>query len=474
MHPFANRVSFLILFLLPAITWSAENVSAPEPSVVFLNVDPSEQTPEENSIIQLYEYIASAPPRIAIQWPGKIPEKTVCEINSVPCSFEKPIELKLGAGQRRNFEFALRYGEASHPKKTTIKLQIADIVVQGSSRLKSNILMTVNGALLMLSPEGEILFFRKNIKESIDFKGFKADGKIFYSYLQSERGFLGIHQEGIRVILDDHFNVVEKLPWPAVDGHDFVSLGRNHHIRTEYSIADLPAKQCILEQQVIETVDGKEVAKFSVKDYLVAHHADWSMTNRITYKGRTCYQALHLNSIQVIDPSHWLLGLGTSVVMFNKVTGLVDWILGDPFDEFFYQKHDFAMKSLGLTHTPIWNPETGILALFANWTFSKDDGARLNFFKLNPLKRTIEKIDTIPLGISAYHSGGIEMFGEHISIAPGAVADQSQIRTFDYAEMDRGETTPHFTIKFKVSPPVYIYRAYRFGVMTNALALESR
>jgi hypothetical protein len=460
MRPSANKYLWIVV-CLPIFFTGRQGFSQ---EIRFQGIDEKYIRRQSEQEIQLLEYKASTPPKVLVSAAETTSDLSKCTLNDKPVTFGEPIELRILPGQREDFIFVLKCSavEGQPDKTVTIRSFDADVPsyqVNGRSDLAQDILLTVGGALMIFSPQGDLLFFRREPQEAVDFKAHLVGEKILYSYMRIERSHFQVHSEGKRVLLDENLNFMRELPW-TTDLHDFLWLGPNHFIHFEYDIVERKGNlKCVLRNRAIETKNGKAVREFSTMRLTESGYTN-QVAYRAPYKGRLCLRHFHLNSIQIVDSKTWLLGLGNLVLLYDLEKKQPVWSLGGAEDDFLTVKAHEMMAMTRLIHTPVWDASHQQLTFYSNTfpdTSDHSSSVAAVELKLNIKDKLIAKVTTFPIGkMKASNSGGLVRDGDVVSVSAA-----SENRDFDFVEVQKGKPAPSMTIKFKSKEPLYIYRVYR-------------
>lgn len=445
---------------------SAEELNA-KAELKFVNINSANVVSKNRESVQLYEYNDQKKVAAVITWSPKRPDQEICKLNGVKCNPLEPITLDANLVADRAFTFELVYGETASPIKTQIHMfdpQLRGYMTTGESKIEKNLITTANGALLVFSPKGRLIFYRREQKDAIDFKAIQMGSEIGYVYLRS-KVFHPFGLEGDRVFLDSHFQEISVLKG-NFDGHDFIYLGKNHYIGIEYVAKSLKSAGCLIDSKVIEMQGSHPVRTFSGADFNLRGFFS-TFTAKMQHGGQNCVASAHVNSVQRVSESKWLLSLGDSVVMYDFKKNAPVWIFGGSSDQFYpIEGDDINTSILGLIHSAEWSESTQTLTFFRNWLRPQLDAQvaapTIVRLKLDTNAKKIENTNEFTFGLSsAYLSGSVTADGDQLSVASGIAHKNIKSREFDLAEIRQGEKTPHFTIKF-LAQPAYVYRLYRY------------
>jgi hypothetical protein len=398
------------------------------------NVGASFQKAESPGEVQITEYFSERPPEVVFNSPKDIKN---CKIDGAACDPSVPIPLKLKASDHRARRFVLRFD--TNGKKNEIAFNVLgkgfpEYTVLGESSLKDFFVLSPFAAaapgisndywgakLLILRPDGSIYFYRHLQEVGFDFQPFSFGGRQFYSYLLAKRGFIDLTTEGNRVILDDRFNVVKTLD-KMVDMHEFSHLGPDHYLWIESRKIKTPLGGCMLGHDIVEEKNGKISFQMNTADLLKQGltYID-PLLSAYLYEDEQCRDIFHLNTVQIVDEDHLLLGMLHSVVMYDKKKKKVDWVYGGPESVFPLAPE---MKNAGI-HTSHWDAKTQTLTFLKN-NSEGNISAQLIEVGIDPkaLKLKTFKIlysSTFPsksMGSQYAHGGDVYTLGFGLKVVP--------------------------------------------------------
>lgn len=249
--------------------------------------------------------------------------------------------------------------------------------------------------------DGQLLYYRfepRTIASSDDVSGwwdFKKhlgdDGKVYYSYhandpAHADRVMMG-YDPGVRVILDDHYNVVKTIGLlpsrngyvdvdEPLDGHDFYFFNPEHYIVSAYVERDKWG-EFIYASYLQEVKDGEVVFDWWSTDHkILKTWIDPAFGLERDYA--------HFNSIQVLPDDNLLVSLRhlTSLIKIERANGSGDilWrIAGIELDE----KQSFS----GQHYATLLND--GTLTLFDNGNGHNPPVTRLLHLSIDPETGTV-------------------------------------------------------------------------------------
>lgn len=324
---------------------------------------------------------------------------------------------------------------------------IDSFAVEGQSILGVDILTTPTGQLLRLGPKGEVKFYRRVAGAAEDFKPHRVNGKTFYSYMLNAVHSPGVSTAGYRTILNSRYEVVEALDF-LTDLHEFEYLGPKHYLYMSYDVKDRADGSCMIDQSVVESKDGHILNRFDVSEYLQSGHS-LGPKSKVAFRGRECDDVAHINGVQVIGASTWLISLGRgTIVSWDRDKKKPLWIFGQYESQFKIDPY----VALRQTHTPRFFADESRLVVFENGEPPTD--VRIIDFKLDIKSKRIvaSKVLTV-VGLQSIHSGSVEARRSVYSIGAGS----REKGEWDFLEYDGVRRT--FAIRF--SKASRSYRVYR-------------
>ena len=413
-----------------------------------VNIDKQSWFWKNDSEIELLEYNALRPPRIV--WDLGV-HVTACRIQKKVCSVQNGIDIVLPQVAARSTSMTLEYSIGQGPPKTlkisALRRLSADFKIQGRSRLKRNIVFGPSGLGLVFSPEGHLLYYRDFGFNTQDFRPHVVGEQIFYSVLRVTRVHDGINVEGHRLIFDHDFNFITELP-DSMDGHDFILQSLTNYIFTRYRFDETKSGQCTLNQEVVER--RGESLDIIASDSLMKFPQN--LFRQVQVEGKLCSFIGHLNSLQVLDRSHLLIGMSAAgIFSWNKELKTPDWIFSGPLDQFGLKSE---LQPI-LQHTPVWDSSTNTLVFFDNF---RDGKSQVQLYKLNLVHHQILSSERIAIGNALAAFGGSVFSDEKQSVFSVGFGSR-KAGHWDFVEVDHGKET--MKLRFSKMGQDYIYRFYR-------------
>ncbi len=398
---------------------------------------------------ELREYQQAHPPELIL--PGEAPKKILIE-GKLPEEFGKKI---------------LRFRHKVGGKTETIKLHLLPesfpfFHLHGRSVIDKPIITAVYETekkistdkichLLILSPVGELVFQRKLENKCSDFRPHDLEGKRYYSYQLVESTEPSVGHFGPRIILDSEFKPIQTVA-PYFDSHEFILLGKDHWLGIEIELSRMASGLPYFNKRVRERKNGKIIFDWGVSDYLKQFGSEATANSYVaTYHGEIVAELLHINSVQSIGESGYVVSLGMNgVVYVNKETRKVDWVLGGFNDQFSLKREEYPV----FQHTAWLDPENNRLSLFANWGSGLAKVTRVLSYDLDLIKKKVKKFTEIRAkGESSLILGSVQLSGGVYTISFGT----KDWAKHDIIEMDGDKDT--LSISFPRDRNVY--RVYR-------------
>mgnify|MGYP003390232285 CR=1 FL=1 len=306
--------------------------------------------------------------------------------------------------------------------------------------------------LFVLSPRGEIIFYRRIPHACNDFRPHSLNGRTFYSYQLVNEGIQNVGYLGPRIILDDNFT-----PYKTVaaqnEGHEFILVDDDHWIGIEFELSRLKSGLVYIDKKIVERKNGSVIFSWGTSDYLKQHNTELLPNVSLTsYHNEIVLQLLHLNSVQSFRDG-LLISLGTNgVVYIDRKSRKILWELGGIRDEFKLSLDQHP----NFLHTPSWDPKTKTLTLFSNLshgvpgtTFSRVLSYRLDLDAKSIAEFTVLR-DKKELSLIM---GSVEVHEKTLSIGFGT----KDIGKYDFIEMHGSAETWKLSFGRKFSA----YRFYR-------------
>lgn len=346
------------------------------------------------------------------------------------------LECRVRRGRIENFTIHFDIGTA-----------IDSFEVEGRSVLNADVLTTPAGRLMQLGPKGEMKFYRRVEGNAEDFKPHRVRGKRYYSYMIDAVHSPGVSTAGYRTILNSRYEPIETTDF-LTDLHEFEYLGRNHYRYVSYDIKDRADGSCFIEQSVVEQKDGHVLHRFDVSQYLSSGFS-LGGDRTVEFRGRSCDEIAHINSVQKLDERTWLISLGRGVVIaWDYLKNNVEWVFG----RFGGQFNLSPTEVLRQAHTPRFFKNSGRLVVFENGEVPGD--VKILDFMLNIATRQVVSSKTLLVtGLQSSHSGSVETRGAVYSIGAGS----REKGDWDFLEYVGSRRT--FAIRF--SNKERSYRVYR-------------
>ena len=298
------------------------------------------------------------------------------------------------------------------------------------------------GQVMIMDMDGHVYLHKMTPGCASDFRQWKLDGKIYYSYMLNNTDAFHINKNaviaGYGVILDSAFNEIRQvrlLPHDdvvidkkqALDPHDLILLSLDHYIAIacyEKNVNNVPGnlkphpKLKIAADIIQEVKDGKVIWQWDASHYPEFYA---SSTDKNNFSDSvTTQDYLHINSM-TLDPkdSNLICSFRNSdeVVKINRHTGDIMWRLGGIHSDFalldsqrFQRQHDVTLTD---------NNQT--LLVFDNGDSSKRKTSRVLEFQLDEKNKKVRsfKSFTIPAPY-ALTMGSVEKRNGHYFIGGGS------------------------------------------------------
>lgn len=366
---------------------------------------------KSSSELDVREFDVRNPPTLVFDSWSEISK---CSLDGSPCTQRTALSIQHAQPHVRvfNLQLVMKSGTTQAFKIELFEKLGDGFRIVGRSQLKKNILFGYDDLLMMLSPKGEVLYYFRTPFFVSDFKQHLVDGRIFYSYFHHQTGNLMLNVEGNRVVLDEHFKIVD-TPDVIVDGHEFVILGPRHYLFSSYDGMTASNGKCKIDQNILEWKDGREVSRAHLNTFALAFGAS---PHLVQFHGHECEAVGHFNSIQVIDDDHWILETHARVFEYDRKTQQPTWILGGKLDQF--KIGDAA--SARLWHCARWDDQKKELTVFDNGIHFPDTPAGVRVFKLDLASKSVLSRRFIPVakGVSEY-GGCAWKDGDSFSVTMG-------------------------------------------------------
>ncbi len=305
--------------------------------------------------------------------------------------------------------------------------------------------------LVILSPKNELVFYRQLKELCTDFRPHLAQGKTWYSYSLTNEGIANVGSSGPRVLLDEKFNVIKVIDLP-LDAHEFLFFGPDHWIGIEMGLERLKNGQLYLNKIIRERKNGEIVFEWSVKDYLAKMQSELTGSIVLTsFHGEKVAEILHLNSIQILNKEHLLVGFAyNGVALLERKSGKVIWHFGGIYDDFSIPMNIQPLFEHSATLTP-----EGKLCLFSNLTPSaKGLTSQVLCYLIDSEKRKVKSFEVLrDKGETSSMMGGVQFVGNVASIFFGLRKNAD----YDFIETSDGKDN----WKLNLGKDWIVYRFYR-------------
>jgi hypothetical protein len=429
------------------------------------NVRPENIIQKSDDEFEISEYKEFMPPEVVVQCQGEV---SACKLNDKKCDENNRTKILISEKTREQSQFKLAYQcKGENPTEVNIYLFGNDFPIYqstGKSTLAQRVLMTpmsvnagtldvkLKGHLIALNPDGSIFFYRRENEVVVDFKNHIIKGQKFYSYMRITESLPNLTMEGKRVLLDDKFNFIRELPWKT-DVHEFLMPDQDRFVFIKY----LPVKSslgvCQIYPELKEYSKGKLVYNLTAKDV-----KKWDLlaglSLRFDFKGSPCIHPFHLNSIQIVDDKHILLGVMNMHIFLEKKSKKIVWLFGGNDSQF-----DGTQDQLYfLSHTPRWDSENNSLTFFTNRNLSSADSTKIIEAKLDLTHKKITswKIVADHLTPSAFMGSVEKAENEAYSVGYGQKVNP---KSDDFDEILNGKKV--FSVTFLKPFNSGGYRTYR-------------
>lgn len=363
------------------------------------NVSPEQVETSEARKVLLLEYRKAAPPRVVF---SDHPSGQKCSLNGkfFDCSLGASLALLENTRGKKNFDLAVTLDRSvTHFQIQVLPDDFPSYVFTGKSKLAKDLYfcLTADKAghgshLLVLSPIGEIVFYRKLKIAAMDLKPHRLDdGRLFYTYFQIKEG-TDRDSRGYRVLMDRDYNVLKTFP-TVLDGHEFQLLSENHFLSVVYETKKNELNRCLLDQKVVEYKDGELQFELSALD-LIQHGIYYSVGMPLRFFGEPCIGFFHVNSAKLVNKDLLLIGMGLQTFLaYNRTQKKIEWVFGGVSDQFGVPLSGSADMYFSLFHSPVWNADSGSLVLFDNGIVKQS--SRVIQFDLDIKNRKINRFETI-------------------------------------------------------------------------------
>jgi hypothetical protein len=290
--------------------------------------------------------------------------------------------------------------------------------------------------LVILSPKGELEFYRNLVVQCIDFRPHKIGEKTFYSYAEFDEFINLVGYLGPRVILDESFTPLKKVA-PENDHHEFHLLSPEHWIGFEVRLGRLESGKPYIDKRVVERKEGKVIFDWGVSDYMKQFRSELSLHASLTkFRGEVVTEIHHMNRIQRVGETGFLVGMGHDGVAFvNRSDKKVTWMLGGINDSFSLDMSEHPQ----FNHAAQFIPDKNQVYIFSNrhWGRIGTAHARVLRYDLDLEKKKLLKFTRLrDKKEMSYLMGSLELTENILSIGLGT----REIANEDFVEMnEKGE-----------------------------------
>ncbi len=349
------------------------------------------ETEEIGNEIILKGYDVRHPPVIELAEKSRI---LSCTWKGIKCSGRK-ISLIIGKAPANENNSTLKLKWSFQDKTHTLNVRLPDsfpwMKQDGKSKLENPLIFSVSALtdlkfnhchLFVLSPAGEVNFYRSLDQQCHDFRPHSIGGKNFYSYAEVNETINYVGYVGPRVILDDQFHEIKKIA-PQNDMHDFILLAPDHWIGFEFELARLSNGKPYLNKRLREWKEGKLILDWGASD-IISQFQTEAASNIIQtdYRGEVVAELYHMNSIQLLKDGSLFVGLGhDGAGLLDRKTKKLRWVLGGLHDSFRLSMPEQPL----FNHTPVYHEDTGVIELFSNrsWGVIGTSPARILKYKID-------------------------------------------------------------------------------------------
>ena len=415
----------------------------------------------------LKDYDVRNPPVIQLAPESKLIQ---CSWMGKVCS-GKTISLVMGRAPEQKWESGLSLSWKYKSKKESFQIDLPDAFPWmkqiGKSALKNDLMFSVSSLtdlkfshchLFILSPLGEIKFYRSIPKECHDFRPHKLEGRTYYSYAEMDETINYVGYIGPRVILDEQFQEVKKVAFQN-DMHDFLLLGLNHWVGFEFVLGRLGNGKPYLNKRLREWKDGKMIFDWGASDLILQFKTE-ATTNIIqtSFRGEVVAELYHMNSIQRLKDGSFFVGLGhDGAGVLDPESGKMKWILGGLNDSFGLTMHEHPL----FNHTPLYNEKTKTIDLFSNrsWGVIGTSPARILKYRIDPdAKKLLEYKIVRVRDEFIYVMGSLQIVDGISSIGFGS----KNIASMDFLEFS-SDKKDNWKITFEKMRTVYRFYREPYG-----------
>ena len=247
-----------------------------------------------------------------------------------------------------------------------------------------------------------------------DFKKTVCRNTVYYSYHKQTEGFgadrINGYAPGKRIIMDAGYNIIDcvqlvksNLLDPkaslAIDGHDFIMLGKEHFIMSSYQKATVtnipghPEPAEVLYSYLQEVKAGKVLWEWRSIDHPELYGLVQTDADPQAADFSTTPDYVHFNSMQIDKDGHLICSFRhlDTIMKLNRKNGEIMWRLSGKGDQFGLTS---VQKSSGQHYARL--NDTGYLTAFNNGNAVKS--TQINAWKVNQAARKLDAFKTYTLG----------------------------------------------------------------------------
>jgi hypothetical protein len=450
-----NRFAFLVIHLGLSLFFAVPTAFSASEGIV-LEGGIAQQLPDGTWM--LGEYRAESPVRVSLaqgarliscQWQGKV------------CGAQPWILALKGKvpQEQRQRKLVVVYSVAG--KKVRFELDaltpnFPDMRLVGKSVLNQSLVFGVSvfgkkehkGChLFVLSPKGQLEFYRLLNFPCVDFRPHMTKDGLFYSYQEIHDGIPMVAFLGPRVVLDAQFRLVRRIEVES-DGAVFILRGADHWIGLELDHGTLASGMPYFNKRLRERKNGVVVYDWGASDYFLDRGSE-AVTEAVIAndKGRAVAQILHINALQVLSDNEWIVSFGNSVGLLDKKSRKLRWILGGLSDQFALT----PTQAASFLNTPFFDVAKSELYVFAN----RPTSVRILRYHLDVQNRTIKDFKVLRDKKELTHlMGSLQVQDDVLSIGFGS----KERATYDFIEVQGDHTSWRLKLP---NPQHVVYRFYR-------------
>jgi hypothetical protein len=457
----SNRFAFLAFYLSLSL-FLVESTAHAAPEGIVLEGGIAQQLPDGTWM--LGEYRAESPVRVSLaqgarliscQWQGKV------------CGAQPWILALKGKvpQEQRQRKLVVVYSVAG--KKVRFELDaltpnFPDMRLVGKSVLNRSLVFGVSVFgkkehkachLFVLSPQGQLEFYRLVNLPCVDFRPHMTKDGLFYSYQEIHDGIQMVAFLGPRVVLDAQFRIVRRIEVES-DAAVFILRGADHWIGLELDHGTLASGMPYFNKRLRERKNGVVVYDWGASDYFLDRGSE-AVTEAViaNHKGRAVAQVLHINELQVLSENEWLISFGNSVGLLDKKSRKLRWILGGLSDQFALT----PTQAASFLNTPFFDVAKSELYVFANRGLGSNVhlSVRILRYQLDVQNRRIKDFKVLRDEKELTHlMGSLQVQDDVLSIGFGS----KERATYDFIEVQGGHTSWRLKLP---NPQHVVYRFYR-------------